>query len=152
MIRRLGLLSAGTALLAACSGPAPAAARLPATPTESPTSTASTAVACPEAGIGITAGEVDTALGLRALGIILVNCGTRDYTASGYPAVRVLDADRKPLEVPVGNGSMPISAPDSYDVKPVPGDAATRRPGDGAGAVAQHRDGLDGGGDEGPVS
>jgi hypothetical protein len=127
MIRRLGLLSAGAALLAACSGPAPAAARLPATPTESPTSTARTAVACPEAGIRITAGEVDTAMGLRALGIILVNCGTRDYTASGYPAVRVLDADRKPLEVTVGNGSMPISAPDSYDVKPVP---VTLRPGD----------------------
>ncbi|WP_246127953.1 DUF4232 domain-containing protein [Amycolatopsis rhizosphaerae] len=124
MIRRLGLPFAGTALLAACSGPAPAP--LPATPTGSP---ASTAAACPEPGIRITAGEVDTAMGLRALGILLTNCGTRDYTAHGYPVVRVLDADRKPLEVTVGNGSMPVSAPDSYDVHPVP---VTLRPGDQA--------------------
>jgi hypothetical protein len=38
---------------------------------------------------------VDAAMGLRALGILLINCGTRDYTAGGYPVVRVLDADRK---------------------------------------------------------
>ncbi|WAL63817.1 DUF4232 domain-containing protein [Amycolatopsis cynarae] len=86
----------------------------------------STPMACPAPGIRITSGEVDTAMGLRALGILLTNCGTRDYTANGYPVVRVLDADRKPLEVTVGNGSMPVSAPDSYDVQPVP---VTLRPG-----------------------
>ncbi|WP_027941366.1 DUF4232 domain-containing protein [Amycolatopsis taiwanensis] len=122
MIRRLGLVFVGTALIAACSGPAPAP--LPATPSGSP---ASAAAACPESGIRITAGAVDAAMGLRALGILLTNCGTRDYTANGYPAVRVLDADRKPLEVTVGNGSTPISAPDSFDVQPVP---VTLRPGD----------------------
>lgn len=123
MIRRLGLLLAGTAVLAACAGPGSAPLR--ATPTGTPTR--STAVACPESGIRITAGEVDAAMGLRALGIVLVNCGTRDYVASGYPVVRVLDADREPLEVAVSNGSMPVSAPDSYDVTPVP---VTLRPGD----------------------
>src|SRR5690242_13631044 len=139
MIRRLGLLLAGTAVLAACAGPAsaprsaprsaphsaPRSAPLRATPTDTPTG--STAVACPESGIRITAGEVDAAMGLRALGIVLVNCGTRDYVASGYPVVRVLDADREPLEVAVSNGSMRVSARDSYDVTPVP---VTLRPGD----------------------
>jgi hypothetical protein len=66
-------------------------------------------------------------MGLRALGIRLTNCGTRDYTASGYPVARVLDADRQPLGITVGNGSAPVSAPDSYDVPPRP---VTLRPGE----------------------
>lgn len=112
-IRRLVMLLSGTALLAACAGPAP----VPPPPTPS---TTSTAVACPKSGVMITAGEVDSAMGLRALGIRLTNCGTHDYTANGYPVVRVLDADRQPLDITVGNGSAPVSAPDSYDVPPRP--------------------------------
>jgi hypothetical protein len=119
-IRRFGTLLSGTALLAACAGPAP----VPPPPTPAPTSTA---VVCPESGVAITAGEVDSAMGLRALGIRLTNCGTLDYTANGYPVVRVLDADRHPLDITVGNGSAPISAPDSYDVPPRP---VTLRPGE----------------------
>jgi Domain of unknown function (DUF4232) len=119
-IRRLVMLLSGTALLAACAGPAP----VPPPPTPA---RPSTAVACPESGVAITAGEVDSAMGLRALGIRLTNCGTRDYTANGYPVMRVLDADRQPLDITVGNGSAPVSAPDSYDVPPRP---VTLRPGE----------------------
>ena len=120
-IRRICTLLGGTALLAACAGPAPVPPPLP--PTPSPTRTAG----CPESGVAITAGEVDGAMGLRALGIRLTNCGTRDYTANGYPVVRVLDEDRQPLDITVGNGSSPVSAPDSYDVPPRP---VTLRPGE----------------------
>lgn len=65
-------------------------------------------------------------MGLRALGIQLTNCGARDYTANGFPVVRVLDGNRRPLDITVGNGSSPVSAPDSYDAPPQP---VTLRPG-----------------------
>lgn len=68
----------------------------------------------------ITVGQVDTASGLRAVGVVLTNCGQADYTVNGYPVVRVLDGDRRPLEVTVGNGSQPVSSPDSYDAPPEP--------------------------------
>lgn len=66
-------------------------------------------------------------MGLRAMGIVLTNCGTEDRTVNGFPVVRVLDADRRPLDVVVGNGSEPVSSPDSYDAPPEP---VTLRPGD----------------------
>jgi hypothetical protein len=110
--RRVGVLLSATALLAACDGSAPPPPR-PAPPTDA-------AAACPDSGFAITTGAVDAALGLRAMSIALVNCGSRPYTVNGYPAVRVLDANRNPLDVEVGNGSSPISAPDSYDTPPRP--------------------------------
>ena len=110
-----------TAVLAACSGPEPVTT-LPA-----PSTTSSPDTACPAPGIRLTAGEVDGAMGLRALGILLTNCGTGDYTANGYPVVRVLDANQQPLDVTIGNGSAPVSAPDSYDAPPQP---VTVRPGE----------------------
>lgn len=119
-IRRFGPLLGGIALLAACAGPAP----VPPPPTPSPSSTAA---ACPESGVAITAGPVDGALGLRAIGIVLTNCGTREYTANGFPVVRVLDEDRQPLDIKVGNGSAPVSAPDKYDGPPRP---VSLRPGE----------------------
>jgi len=112
-IRRLGPLLSAAALLAACGGPEP----IPLPPPPPPTSATA---ACPGSGVAITAGEVDSASGLRALGILLTNCGTRDYTANGYPAVRVLDENRTPLDITVGNGSAPVSAPDAYDAPPRP--------------------------------
>ncbi|WP_424186152.1 DUF4232 domain-containing protein [Actinokineospora sp. G85] len=118
----VGALLCGSVLLTACGAPPPVPVPPP------PTSTV-VDDPCPEPGVAITAGEVDSALGLRALGIVLTNCGTRDHTVHGYPAVRVLDADRQPLEVIVGNGSPPVSSPDSYDAPPQP---VTLRPGERA--------------------
>ncbi|WP_153032453.1 DUF4232 domain-containing protein [Amycolatopsis sp. YIM 10] len=113
-IRGLSTLLGATAVLAACTSPEPSPP-----PAPSPSAT-SAEPGCPEPGVRITAGEVDGAMGLRALGIVLTNCGTRDYTANGFPVVRVLDAERQPLDITVGNGSEPVSAPDSYDVPPRP--------------------------------
>ena len=47
-----------------------------------------TAVKCPPEGVRFEVGEGDAAMGLRVLGITLVNCGTRDYRLNGYPDVR----------------------------------------------------------------
>ncbi|WP_246154203.1 DUF4232 domain-containing protein [Saccharopolyspora hirsuta] len=116
-----GVVVAGVVVLAACTGPEPAP------PPPPPTPTTSEVAGCPESGVAITAGPVDAAMGLRAMGVVLTNCGTADYTANGFPVVRVLGADRQPLDVVVGNGSEPVSSPDSYDVPPAP---VTLRPGD----------------------
>ncbi|AXB41626.1 DUF4232 domain-containing protein [Amycolatopsis albispora] len=113
---RLGMLVGVGVALGACSSPAV----VPPPPVPVPSSAAPAPV-CPESGVKITAGEVEGASGLRALGLVLTNCGTRDYTANGYPVVRVLDANGQPLGIVVGNGSAPVSAPDSYDVVPQPG-------------------------------
>jgi hypothetical protein len=43
-------------------------------------------------------------MGLRVLGITLVNCGPRTYRLNGYPAVRTLDDDRTALKVRVLHG------------------------------------------------
>lgn len=59
-------------------------------------------------------------MGLRAMSVELANCGTGPYTASGYPAVRVLAGDRKPLDVKVANGSSSIARIDGFDGPPKP--------------------------------
>lgn len=122
-MRHLAPLLVGVALLAACGGTPPPPP--PPDPTPSPTATAT----CPPSGVAIEVGEVEPAMGLRALGLRLTNCGTDPYTVNGYPAVRVLDAERKPIPVTVGNGSSPVSAPDAYDAPPK---AVTLRPGESA--------------------
>ncbi|GAA3751185.1 hypothetical protein GCM10022225_39470 [Plantactinospora mayteni] len=113
-MRRLGTLLGTVALLAGCGTPSRP-------PIPEPTLTADPAptAECPD-GFLITAGEVEPALGLRALGIELRNCGTAPYRLDGYPVVRVLDQERRALDVTVGNGSAPVSSPDSYDVPPRP--------------------------------
>ena len=75
--RGVWLAVAGLVLLGACS-PAtdlPSAAPAPATP---PAATASgaTTTDCPESGVRISSPGVSAAMGLRALGLELVNCGT----------------------------------------------------------------------------
>lgn len=57
-------------------------------------------------------------MGLRVLTIELVNCGTAPYTVNGYPTIRILDEQRKPVEVTVGRGSSGISTIDSFEVPP----------------------------------
>ncbi|GAA4612611.1 hypothetical protein GCM10023108_09680 [Saccharopolyspora hordei] len=42
----------------------------------------------------IAAGQVDTAGGLRARGVVLTDCGTRDLTAHGFLTVRDLTTVR----------------------------------------------------------
>lgn len=60
---------------------------------------------CTKAGTSVAIGAVDAALGHRAFGIELRNCSRRPFVVSGYPTVRVLDAQRRPLPVRVEHGS-----------------------------------------------
>lgn len=108
VIRRLGASLAAAALLAACDAPGPA----PLPPDPGPPT--ATEAACAD-GFRLTAGPVDGAAGLRAMAVVLENCGTRPYPLNGFPVVRVLDEARGDVAVTVGNGSAPVSAPDAWD-------------------------------------
>lgn len=50
------------------------------------------------AGLRVTAGPVDGAMGLRALTVTLTNCGTASLIVRGYPDLRPLDAAGNPLK------------------------------------------------------
>jgi Protein of unknown function (DUF4232) len=48
-------------------------------------------------------------MGLRALGVHLINCGRKPYRMNGYPAVHALDEHRSKLNVRVLNGVTEIA-------------------------------------------
>ncbi|MEH1123118.1 DUF4232 domain-containing protein [Micromonospora sp. CPCC 206061] len=110
---RLAAVSATLVVLAACTDES--------TPTPDPTPPAPTATAspaCPPSGVTLTAGQVEAASGLRAMRVEMANCGSQPYTANGYPALQVLDADRKPLDVTVVRGTAQISTITGFDGPP----------------------------------
>ncbi|MDK0518802.1 DUF4232 domain-containing protein [Streptomyces sp. ML-6] len=75
-------------------------------PVRSPTPTGTTSRAgCPSSGVVVDMGEVEAALGHRAVGLTLTNCGSKPYRVHGYPSVRALDEAGDPLPVPVNPGS-----------------------------------------------
>ncbi|MFI9814996.1 DUF4232 domain-containing protein [Saccharothrix variisporea] len=102
-------------LLAACGTP-PVAARsgdITLVPTvEAP--------GCPESGIAVSALEAEAASGLRVLSLKAVNCGTEPRTLTGYPDLRLLDADGRPLDVRVltGAASAEISSVEAFTAPP----------------------------------
>lgn len=148
MIRLLGVLLVSTALLTGCAlvddvrrefggeperraDPSPTApsgwtppSPSPSSPPPSPSTPSLSPDGCPPSGVLVRTGEVNAAMGVRAMGLELVNCGTVPFTVNGYPEVRLLDDDRRPLPVTVGRGSSGISTIDSYDVPPAPVTAA----------------------------
>ncbi|GLW96733.1 DUF4232 domain-containing protein [Microtetraspora sp. NBRC 16547] len=127
-----GLLTASTLLTACVVSPSAKVSRSkgpPPKPDPTLSSTAQTAPPCPESGVVITTGEVDAAMGLRALSIEMVNCGDHRYRVKGFPSIRVLDPDRRPLDVKVGNGTSSIALIDGYDTKPM---SVTLKPGEKA--------------------
>jgi hypothetical protein len=83
----------------------PAASTL--VPTPSPT--------CLTSGVIMSVGEVDAAMGLRAVGVTLRNCGTTVYRLNGYPDITVLDADQKVLDVKVLDGTSNVAIIERYD-------------------------------------
>ncbi|MGC4769287.1 DUF4232 domain-containing protein [Micromonospora sp. DT44] len=123
--RRVGAAAALLVTLSACvprdhagqggdpTGPPPRA-----TSTTSPTPSASSApvAECPASGVRIRSTGGDAAMGLRALGLELVNCGDRPYRLNGYPTVWVLDDQRKPIILAVQNGAKDITS--GYDQPP----------------------------------
>ncbi|KAK1178907.1 DUF4232 domain-containing protein [Streptomyces sp. NBS 14/10] len=83
-----------------------------------PTATPTAPPTCPGSGVYVQAEEPSAAMGLRAMSLKLTNCGKRTYTLKGYPTVRVLDEDGKPLDVRVKHGSAGIATLDHFDAAP----------------------------------
>ncbi|MFH0174028.1 DUF4232 domain-containing protein [Streptomyces cacaoi] len=76
---------------------------------------------CPPSGIRVSADDGDAAMGLRVVGLILENCGDRDYTVDGYPQVSLLDEDHEPIDgVKIFKGSGGISTVTGFDDPPRP--------------------------------
>ncbi|MFF2010406.1 DUF4232 domain-containing protein [Streptomyces sp. NPDC058195] len=86
--------------LPSASAVPPSTAR-PTTPVPTPTGRAG----CPSSGVVVDMGEVQPALGHRAVGLTLTNCGDKPYPVDGYPSVRALDEAGDPLPVKVNPGS-----------------------------------------------
>ncbi|GGO12105.1 hypothetical protein GCM10011576_21200 [Micromonospora parathelypteridis] len=49
-------------------------------------------------------------MGLRALGIELINCGDQPYELNGYPVLHVFDEQREPIMLRVVNGAKEITS------------------------------------------
>ncbi|MET8325524.1 DUF4232 domain-containing protein [Streptomyces sp. NPDC005181] len=70
-----------------------------------PAPSSATRAGCPSSGGVVDMGEVQAALGHRAVGLTLTNCGRKPYRVDGYPSVRALDDEGEPLPVKVNPGS-----------------------------------------------
>ncbi|MET8363292.1 MULTISPECIES: DUF4232 domain-containing protein [unclassified Micromonospora] len=92
--------------------------RPPTTPGTTPSASAEPVAECPASGVRIRSTGGDAAMGLRALGLELVNCGDRPYRLNGYPAVWVLNEQRKPIILRVVNGAKEITS--GFDQPPQP--------------------------------
>ncbi|MEU5591550.1 DUF4232 domain-containing protein [Streptomyces sp. NPDC020298] len=53
---------------------------------------------CPSSGLRLYADEGDAAMGLRAVGLHLVNCGARSQRLTGYPRLSLLDEGHRPVD------------------------------------------------------
>ncbi|MCE7080726.1 DUF4232 domain-containing protein [Streptomyces sp. ST2-7A] len=77
---------------------------------------------CPASGLRATADFTNPAMGLRVMGLRLVNCGDTPRRIEGYPVVTLLDEDAEALDVEVVNGSGDIAVVEGFDDPPVPFD------------------------------
>ncbi len=139
----LAMSMAGALLTGACApsdGPPAPRAAPPDQPTgvprpgSTPSAVGVPETACPESGVRITSLGVSAAMGLRALGLELVNCGTRPYRLHGYPALRLRDGDGEPIPVRVVPGAKEITS--GFDDPPRP---LVLAPGEAAGAAVLWR-------------
>ncbi|MEH0550441.1 DUF4232 domain-containing protein [Streptomyces sp. B21-101] len=87
---------------------------------------------CPPSGVRVTADDGDSAMGLRVVGLLLENCGTKDRTLDGYPRLSLLDDDLQPVRgVEVMKGGGGIATVAGFDDPPR---AVTLKPGERASA------------------
>ncbi|MCG5448369.1 DUF4232 domain-containing protein [Micromonospora hortensis] len=86
------------------SGPPPAARA-----EAGPSSSTEPSAECPASGVRIRSTGGDAAMGLRALGLELVNCGEHPYQLNGYPVLHVFDEAREPIMLRVVNGAKEIT-------------------------------------------
>jgi hypothetical protein len=85
---------------------------------------------CPKSGMHLYADEGDAAMGLRAVGLHLVNCGTRPIRLNGYPRLTIQDEDHRPVDgVRILQGTDQISTGLGGDRGPQP---VVLRPGEAA--------------------
>jgi hypothetical protein len=68
-------------------------------------------------------------MGLRYLGLEMINCGSRPFEVNGHPAVRVLDKDQQPEPVSVAEGTQGITVDERIDA---PARPVTIQPGEKA--------------------
>ncbi|MEV4506963.1 DUF4232 domain-containing protein [Streptomyces klenkii] len=77
--------------------------------------------ACPPSGVHVYVDKGSAAMGLRAQGIRLSNCGTQPYRLNGYPEVRLLDAGHRSVDsVNILRGGSAISTGTGADGSPQP--------------------------------
>ena len=62
-------------------------------------------------------------MGVRSHVLLLTNCGSAPYEVDGYPDLRLLDAERQPLEVAVVQGSGIVEDPGPTPLVVAPGEA-----------------------------
>ncbi|MDF3144823.1 MULTISPECIES: DUF4232 domain-containing protein [unclassified Streptomyces] len=85
---------------------------------------------CPASGVRLYADEGDAAMGLRVVGLHLVNCGTRTYRLNGYPELEILDEDHAIVDsVRILHGTDRISTGTGGSGSPQP---VVLRPGEAA--------------------
>lgn len=128
------MLAAALMSLAACSSGAEAlptwereVAR-PTSLTTPPSAPPSTPPSC-DTGLRFTEVSGDAAMGLRLLGVEVVNCGTQPFELNGYPQVKLFDEQRQQLDVKILDGSGGISLVEGFDIVPQP---ITLQPGERA--------------------
>ncbi|MCM2414830.1 DUF4232 domain-containing protein [Streptomyces sp. RKAG290] len=63
------------------------------------------ATGCPASGLVVDMGPVEAALGHRAVGLTLTNCGSKPTRVDGYPSVQAVDENGDALPVKVNPGS-----------------------------------------------
>ncbi|MFI1172459.1 DUF4232 domain-containing protein [Streptomyces melanogenes] len=92
---------------------------------------------CPPSGMRVTTDEGDAAMGLRVVGMRLINCGTGVIRTNGYPRLELLDERRRPVTgVRILDGTGAISTAGGPDTPPRP---VTLRPGETASASLMWR-------------
>ncbi|MDH6521496.1 hypothetical protein M2163_001514 [Streptomyces sp. SAI-135] len=93
--------------------------------------------ACPESGMRLYADEGNAAMGLRAVGLHLVNCGARPIRLNGYPKLAIQDEDHHPVDgVRILQGTDQISTGLGGDSGP---QLVVLRPGEAAAATLAWR-------------
>jgi hypothetical protein len=113
-VKRLVVAAVAVTLIAGCAAPqtgsqGPSPTFLSEPPSSPAAST--TPPTCPPEGVLLQSDLTDAAMGLRALGITLLNCGRHDYRVDGYPVVAALDQDHKKLAIKVLHGTTEIAGP-----------------------------------------
>lgn len=79
-----------------------------------------TTAGCPSSGVRMLPDLVEAAMGLRAMGVTLTNCGEKTYTLKGYPSIQLLDAEGEPTTTYVssrGPRTSPQPCPTSVRTK-----------------------------------